>query len=406
VRSSGATTAPFTTAREAMAVGRTPAQRVRLAGLRLAGSFYSGNRSGPGKVAPRSVLLIRPDHLGDLLFLTPALHALRLALPGIRLTLLAGPWGIDAVRENPDLDEIRVCRFPGFERRPKASALEPYRLLRNTAAELRPAGYDVAVVLRNDHWWGAWLAAEAHIPRRLGYDWPETRPFLTHAAAYDACRHEVEQNARLLAKLAPGVSEDPGPLQYSIAPADRTWAAKWLLEQGVDPARPLVAIHPGAGAAVKQWPPEAWGAVADGLAEDGAQVLLTGGPSETGLAQSVAASMIRGAVNAAGQTTLGQLAALEARCALVLGSDSGPLHLAVAAGAPTLHLYGPVPAAKFGPWGAAERQRVLISPWACVPCNRLDWSAGALGYHRCMGAIDPQAVLAAAREILAEYACS
>ena len=147
---------------------------------------------------PRNILLIRPDHLGDLLFVTPGLHALRTALPDARLTLLVGPWNLDVVRDNPDVDAILTCPFPGFERRPKADALAPYRLLTETAKQLRGEAFDAALILRFDHWWGAWLAAEAGIPARIGYDVPETRPFLTEPVAYTADRHEVLQNTRLL----------------------------------------------------------------------------------------------------------------------------------------------------------------------------------------------------------------
>jgi lipopolysaccharide heptosyltransferase II len=389
------------------ATQRTLLQRMRLLGLRRIGGVYaSGNRPpatpGGGANLPRSVLLMRPDHLGDLLFLTPALRSLRLALPDARLALLAGPWGVEAVRGNRDLDEVYLCSFPGFERGPKMGALAPYRLLYTTAAELRAGGYDTAVVLRYDHWWGAWLAATAGIPRRVGYAWPETQPFLTDTQPYVPGRHEVKQNAGLLAALAP--MPEPGalgPLRYTLAPADQAWVASWLGTHRIEPGRPLIAMHPGAGASVKQWPAAAWAAVGDGLARDAAaQILLTGGPGEQALTRSVTEHMTCAPHDLAGQTTLGQLAALQARCTLVLGSDSGPLHLAVAAGAPTIHLYGPVSAGTFGPWGDPDRQRVITSPWACVPCNRLDWSTRAQAYHACLAAITPERVLAEANEMI------
>ena len=105
---------------------RSGRQHIRLTLLRAAGAAY---HKSSRLTAPRSILLIRPDHLGDMLFLTPALHALRQALPAARITLLGGPWGVEAVRHNPDLDAIETCVFPGFERQPKENGLAPYRLL-------------------------------------------------------------------------------------------------------------------------------------------------------------------------------------------------------------------------------------------------------------------------------------
>jgi heptosyltransferase-2/heptosyltransferase-3 len=347
-------------------------------------------------------LLIRPDHLGDILFLTPALHALRAALPDARITALSGPWGAAAIRDNPDLNGVDVCPFPGFERQPKASLLAPYRLLFEQARSLQGQNCDTAVILRFDHWWGAWLAAAAGIPRRIGYDRPETRPFLTEALPYRAERHEVEQNGSLLAAAAePGAIPELGPTRFAIAEADRTWAHGWLQSHNVQTGAPLVAIHAGAGAAVKQWSLAAWARVADTLAEShGAQVLLTGVPEERLLTRAIGEAMAHPVLDAAGETTLGQLAALLERCTLAMGADSGPLHLAVAVGTPTIHLYGPVAPVKFGPWGNPARHIALVTNWPCAPCNRLDWAPDVLERHRCMADITPEQVLAVARRLL------
>jgi lipopolysaccharide heptosyltransferase II len=373
---------------------------IRRSLLHVAGKLYPAPRHPVAQV--RSLLLIRPDHLGDILFLTPALHALRTALPDARITALTGPWGLAAVRDNPDLNGVATCPFPGFERQPKANLLAPYRLLFEQAHSLRVQDYDTALILRFDHWWGAWLAAAAAIPRRIGYDRPETRPFLTEALPYHAERHEVEQNGALLAAAAqPSGRWTLGPMRFAIAEADRAWAHGWLQSHNLESGAPLVAIHPGAGAAVKQWPLAAWARVADALAEShGARILLTGAPGERLLTRTITEAMAHPVLDAAGETTLGQLAALLERCTLAMGSDSGPLHLAVAVGIPTIHLYGPVAPAKFGPWGDPARHAVLATSWPCAPCDRLDWAPDVLEQHRCMADITPEQVLSAAQRLL------
>jgi len=392
-------------------VGPGLRSRARLLGLQLACRLY--RRKTPSS-APRSILLIRPDHLGDALFLTPALHALRTALPEVHITLLVGPWNravFEGGAGSPrpyDVDRVEVCAFPGFERRTKVGAgsprpysLAPYELLLRAAKELRARDYDTAVVLRFDHWWGAWLAAAAGIPRRVGYDRPETSPFLTEAHAYQPERHEVQQNASLLTALAPGAAWQLGLTRYAVSDEDRAWALAWLAERGAAPNQPLVAIHPGAGAAVKQWPVEAWAEVAEGITGAfRARIILTGSDGERALGDSLVSALAQPAINAAGETTLGRLAAIQERCALVLGSDSGPLHLAVAVGTPTVHLYGPVASSRFGPWGDPGRHVVVSAHWPCVPCNRLDWPAAVLQRHACMSSITPGQVLAAAQTLM------
>ncbi|MBC8447913.1 MAG: glycosyltransferase family 9 protein [Chloroflexi bacterium] len=399
---------------------RTSRQRLRLAFLRAVGVALRSLASGSPSRIPRppSLLLIRPDHLGDLLFLTPALRWLRERLPEAHITLLVGPWGREIMQRNPHVDEVITCSFPGFTRQPKRSLLAPYRLLLQEARKLRRQRFDLSLVMRFDHWWGALLAAAAGIPYRLGYAVPEVRPFLTQAVPYVAGRHEVEQNLRFTFYVSRITSQVAGlrsqvsavepiswtthPLEFAPAREEEAWVEEWLLAHGAVPDRPLVAIHPGAGATVKLWEDEKWAAVADALAERReAQILLTGSADELDLVWAVAARTRVDPLMAAGETTLGQLAALYRRCRLVIGPDCGPLHLAVAVGTPSVHLYGPVDAGAFGPWGNPFRHRVLLSDWPCVPCNRLDFAAEELPAHPCVRDIGVQQVLAEAESLLA-----
>lgn len=403
---------------------RTPRQALRLALLRQAGRRY--RRAPAAQAAPQRILVIRPDHLGDLLFATPALRLLRRQHPEAHIAALVGPWGEAVAARLPEVDRVLTCPFPGFTRQPKPDPLAPYRLLAAQAAQLRQEAFDLALVLRFDHWWGAWLAAEAGIPQRIGYAVPETQPFLTDPIPYVPGRHEVVQNLALalatggrspLAGLPASLTAhlpfaDPQPpaaaevaeewrLRFPLAEADLA-AAEALLP--ASDGRPLVAIHPGSGAAVKQWRATGWATVARRLAEDyAAQVVFTGSAAEATLIEPVVvqlADVEPRPRSLAGQTDLGALAAVYRRCRLVIGPDSGPLHLAVAVGTPTLHLYGPVDRRTFGPWGSPQRHRVVVSDWACIPCNRLDWPEAVLAQHGCVRDIAAEQVLAEAARLL------
>lgn len=263
----------------------------------------------------------------------------------------------------------------------------------------------MAIVLRFDHWWGALLAYLARIPRRIGYAIPECRPFLSQALPYVSERHEVQQNLTLVQQAieegGQTMPKDALGIEFAVPDQDRQWATRYMFEHGITIGQDVVAIHPGAGSAVKLWRPEAWGQVGDILSErHPVGIVVTGGPQELDLAWSVDAHMHAAAIVAAGQTTLGQLAALFQRCRLVLGPDCGPLHLAVAVGTPTIHLYGPVDATKFGPWGDPGRHIVLTSERECIPCNRLDYAAEELPDHPCVREITAQAVLQTADRLL------
>ncbi len=392
---------------------RTGHQKMRLALLRLFAHLFP-RPSPPLPSPPLSILLIRPDHLGDLIFTTPALRVLREAFPLARITYLVGPWSEAVVTSNPCLDEVMLCPFPGFNRRPKRSVIEPYAVLGRYARVLREKKFDLAVILRFDHWWGALLTYLARIPRRVGYDIAEVKPFLTEAIPYIPGRHEVEQNLSLVEAVAgqrPLQKAAPRPwsglpLEFPLSAQDREFASRYLAEQGVRDDDLLVCIHPGAGAPVKLWRSERWAQVADDLAKRyGAKVILTGSAGEMPLVRAIAERMTSRPLVAAGQTTLGQLAALMARCRLVLGVDSGPLHLAVAVGTPTVHLYGPVDSRTFGPWGDPARHIVLTSELNCIPCHRLDYRTDELENHRCLWAIREAQVSEAAGRLLETQAC-
>ena len=391
------------------------AERLRLALLRLFGAMSAPwHRKGPPALPehPR-ILLIRPDHIGDLLLSTPAICRLRQALPGAHLTCVVGPWGEAVLKDNPHLDEILVCPFPGFTRQPKQGWLAPYRALWHWVRRLQPARFDVAVVLRFDHWWGALLAYLAGIPIRVGYSIPESAPFLTDALPCTSGRHEVLQNLSLVQHTLSCfgydtrtvASADPrsAPLDFALQEEDRQWVERYLGDRGVSPEQQLVAIHPGTGAPVKLWRSEAWSQVADALAARWPlRVVITGSRGELDLAWSVYAGMEDEAIVATGATTLGQLAALFQRCRLVLGPDCGPLHLAVAVRTPTVHLYGPEDPHKFGPWGNAGRHVVVTSGRDCIPCSRLDYSPEELPSHPCVREISVEAVLAVANGLLGQ----
>jgi heptosyltransferase-2/heptosyltransferase-3 len=257
------------------------------------------------------------------------------------------------------------------------------------------------------------LASLARIPHRVGFAVPECTPFLTHAVPYMPIRHEVEQNWTLAVELLDLVGPaDPTralshsaagtALRYQLTVQEVEAIEEYLSEKGIARDALLVAVHPGAGAAVKQWSAEGYAAVADDLVtRHGARLIITGGRSELDLAWTVSARMFAVPIVAAGDTTLGELAALFKRCRLVIGPDSGPLHVAVAVGTPSVHLYGPVNPQKFGPWGPGGRHRVVISRRDCVPCNRLDYSVQELSEHPCVSEIEAHTVLAAANALLA-----
>lgn len=370
--------------------------------------------------SPQRLLLIKPDHLGDVLLITPALRQLRQQHPQAWIVALVGPWSATILTHNPDIDTLITLPFPGFERRDTPDThpyslltvismrtwmlVRPYLRLAHYALLLRAGQFDTALVLRDDHWWGAALALLAGIPQRIGYAMPACRPFLSMALPWQPTMH-VSQQALTLCAATGGMPYHPSQemiaLRYEPATTAIEWATTWLAAQGIGPATRLVVLHPGTGGATKLWLPERWAAVADALqAHPNVCLVLTGGPGEAPLVQDIVAEMRHPPLTLVGQTSVDQLAALFRHAALVLGVDSGPLHLAVSQNVPTLHLFGPSAVERFGPWGDSRQHVVLRANLWCSPCGVFHVCPRHTDPPQCMEQLTVATVIQRAEQLL------
>jgi heptosyltransferase-2/heptosyltransferase-3 len=371
-------------------------QAMRIVGLAL-------GRGRPRAIGgPPRILIVRPDHIGDAILAAPTGIALRQAFPNATIDWLVGPWSAEVIHRSEHADNVFTLEFPGFTRQPRAGALEPYRLVAREQGWIRARRYDVAIVARPDHWWGALLVAASGVSRRIGYDVSECRPFLTRALARRV-EHARESGLRLAAEAArqigAGVTTGSPMPRFAVRESERAWAAATV------PERDRLVLHPGSGSPLKNWPADRWAEVLRDIRQLGPETLITAGPGELVVAQRIAAA-VHPSPRVVDGLDLGQLAALYERAVLVIGCDSGPLHLAAAVGTPTLRLYGPTDPTVFGPVGDADRHVVLTSPLPCRPCgNIVDPPCGASAFPDCMRETESSRVVAAARRLLGGQAC-
>lgn len=344
------------------------------------------------------ILIIRPDHLGDVLLTTPALHALRQAYPNTEIHALVGGWSAGILESNTNIDLVLTIPFPGFTRGAVTDWRSPYRYAFQTAARLRRIGYAQAIIMRPDHWWGAWLARLTGIPKRIGYQHPDTELFLTDAIPHQH-EHVVRQSLRLIESVTKQpVTDERVVYRFDTSSSDHAYIRGYLEEWGIAEDDPIFCIHPGSGTKIKQWQPEKWAQVADILTEQlAARVVFTGGDHELPLIQTIQSKMQQPVTIMAGDTQVSHLAALYERAKVVLGPDSGPLHLAASVGTPTVTLFGPADPIEFSTWGNPQKHPILTTNIACRPCRILDWSSDDAKYHPCVRDITVTDVLSAAR---------
>ena len=312
--------------------------------------------------APRRILVIRLDRLGDVVLSTPVLQALRERFPHAFIAMLVRPPCRDAVEGHPSLNEVISYDKDRAHRRLRATI--------RFARSLRRYEFDTALVLHpsNRSHWIPWLAG---IPVRIGYD-RKSGWLLTHRLPHrkqEGAKHEAVYTLELLAPL--GISpSDPSPV-VPVRPEAVERVEALLASSAVGPEERLVAIHPSASCVSKRWMPERFAEVADRLVmERGIRVCLVAGEADAVHAERVARAMRQPALNFAGRLSVAELAALLGRYRLLLSNDSGPVHLAAAVGTPVVDIFGRNQAGlsphRWGPLG--DGHVVLHKEVGCVTC--------------------------------------
>ncbi len=342
---------------------------------------------------PRHLLVVRTDHLGDMLLTLPVVRAVKMVYPACRISVLASAMNAAAAQHHPDVGHVEVD--------PREAKHSGLRGIGGLARQIRRLGCDVAVVAHPTPRLAAalWLA---RVPIRIGSGY-RAYSILFNRRVYEhrsrpPLRHEAVYNLHLLRPL--GIANDePAPVPWRVD-APETAAVERLLDNcGVSNAA-LFAIHPGNAGSALNWAPDTYAALGKRLLAPSARIVVTGGEGERRLTAAVARAIGTGAVDLGGKLTLPQLAALLRRCALYVGSSTGPTHLAAAVGAPVVALFSPLRSNAPERWRPlGERVRVLqpTVPVVCPKCL-----GDRCPYYHCMErhlAID--AVERAARELLA-----
>ena len=311
----------------------------------------------PQDFTPERILVIKLDHLGDVLLATPVFSNLRRAYPNAELHAFTGAWSRVVLERHPDVNRVVEYNSPPFCRTGQPTSLrETFKLYR----QLRRQKYDLMVDLRSD-WRIVWFAFGRLTSRRLSRAALQVANKLGFAQFSGP--HETTRNLDVLKQ-----ADIPTPVQtaiFSVTTGDKKWASDLLATYQVERQHPLIAIHPGSPIALKRWLPERYAELADWLiAQKRAQILFVGVEDEIPIITEIQARMRGESISIAGKTTLTQLASILHTCNVFIGNDSGPMHLAAAVGTQTIGLYGPGDPTRFGP--AGERCQTIRRESGCM----------------------------------------
>ncbi len=344
----------------------------------------------------RRVLVQAPNWLGDFVMATPIFRRLREALPEAHLALFGRSYLRPVLDGAPWFDEF----LPSDEVAGSRASDRGSRAVVRNARRLRRERFDLAILLTNS-FRTALTVRLAGIPERVGTEMQGRGWLLTHRY-----RPVMATRAKRVPQPMPeywfGLLESFGLPRGSdrmelFVPETTQKAGRELLESfGIRDGDRLVALNPGASfGSSKLWNPESFAAVGDALAAEGAKIAVLFGPGEETLAARIRECMRVPAVDGGRRVSLDLLKPFFERCDLVVTTDAGPRHVAVAMGCPVVCVIGPT-----DPRYSAtnlERSTVLREEVDCAPCHLKTCPID----HRCMTRLRPERVIEAARERLA-----
>jgi ADP-heptose:LPS heptosyltransferase len=336
------------------------------------------------KAADR-VLVIRLDDIGDMVLSTPFLRELRRVVPQAKISLVVKPSVEELAVGCPFVNEILVYDpgplgyTPTFERM--------QRTVRFSARHLWLRRFDLAIIPRwdADLYHAAYLAYWSGAAWRVGYSECVVHHkramnggfdgLYSHVLMDSSLKHEVERGLDII-RFMGGTPEHDGLTLWGTEHHEQP-VAKMLEDLGISPATSLIAFGIGAASAARQWPHEQYIELGRWLRKEyDARILIIGGPSDVESAHIVARSLGKHAINAAGMMTWHQLGPLLKSCRLYIGNDSGPMHMAAAAGVSVIEIschpsngnpYWSNSPLRFSPWGVPSQ--VLQPETAVSPCK-------------------------------------
>lgn len=383
---------------------------------RLLGGALRVSRSATAAIGSElkeanTVLVIRLDTAGDLVLMSTFLRELRKSKKNARIILAVDRRFANLVELCPWIDELQTIGVVGAG---PAQRFRQYRRgLGFARTTLRTKQIDLALLPRwdVDYYQAADIAYFSGAPNRIGYS-EGVNPgkqyrnrgmddLLTRVIADRQPKHEVERNLDFL--RAVGGTPTDNSLELWLSEKDRECANRALESGGMYGNGPIFAMAPGAGHSKRQWPLGRFIQLGSQLIRElDCRIVVVGGPEDQERASRLSEALGRSAVSVAGQMTLRETAAVLEHTNLAIANDSGPMHLAAAAGVPVveischpvegdvLHANAP---ARFHPW--EERYEVVQPVKGREPCT------GSCEWHdaHCILGISTEMVMDAVRRL-------
>jgi lipopolysaccharide heptosyltransferase II len=321
----------------------------------------------------RKILIFNVNWLGDVIFSSPFIRAIREAFPNSYIACAAPPRCKDILETNIRINELIIFDENGQQ----SSFIGKI----NFAFKLRREKFDMAFILHRSLT-RALLMFIAGINERVGYDTKRRSFFLTKKLTSTTdSTHRVEYFLELARAIGADVSKKD--YEFFITATDRKQAYRILEANGVDYNDRIVVLNPGGNWIPKRWPVDKFAQLANRLMEKyDVKILITGSEKDKVLARDITRDTKNKPISICGQTTIRELASILEMAKLMISGDSGPMHIGVAVGTNVVALFGPTSADITGPYGKGSYTVLKKDVGCTIPCY--DFTCKD---NRCMKAI-------------------
>jgi len=327
----------------------------------------------------KRILVFNVNWLGDVLFTTPAIRALRKQYPDSHIACVAPERCREILELNPHINEII-----SFDER-KANKSIPSKI--EFIYSLKKKKFDVVFLFHRSftRLFLVWLAG---IKRRVGYDRKKLSFLLTDkipAVDRDSL-HRVDYFLNIVRPFCEGEPDKNYALK--IDRSDTEYVKKLLKENQIEENDKFVILNPGANWVFKRWPVEHFAKLADLLQDKfKVRIVISGAKQDMDLAEQIKKLAHNELTILSGKTNLKQLAALFKLAKLIVSADSGPLHIALAVGTRTVSLFGPTSSKITGPYDLQLHKVIQKNVTCAIPCFDV-----VCGDGKCMKEILPDDV--------------
>lgn len=352
-------------------------------------------------------LLINPFGIGDVLFTTPVIRAIKDSAPDS----FVGYWCNERVsailRMNRDIDKVFALNRGDIKRIARRSWFKETGFWLGLLSAIKKEKFEVCFDFSLDHRYGL-VSKLAGIKKRIGFNYKNRGRFLTERVNISGfgLKHIVEYYADLL-KFA-GMSSKIKEMYLPLDEHTGMRGKDILRQAGIDTHEKLIGISPGGGASwgkdssFKHWPAANFAALIDKIkgVSKRVNVVLLGNLQEKSISDRIEAAIKSKIINLAGKTTLEELCAVIGSLDVLVTNDGGPLHIAVASGVKTVSLFGPVDDLVYGPYPRSNKHIVISRHLSCQPCYINFRFKGCLNNQKCLEDISVKEVFEAVKKLL------